>query len=133
MNKIRKGDTVKVLSGDDKGKTGAVQMCIPKKERVVVAGINMIKKAQRRTAMNVRTQTGIIEREGPMHISKVALVCPNCGKATVWALNLPTTAANIASAKSAARQSTNKSQVKLKAKSRWIRLFHFCLLTFTLI
>ncbi len=82
MNNIRKGDTVKVLSGEDKGKTGAVQYVYPKKERVIVQGVNLIKKAQRRTAMNVRTQTGIIEREGPMHISKVALVCPNCGKAT---------------------------------------------------
>jgi large subunit ribosomal protein L24 len=82
MNKIRKGDTVKVLSGDDKGKTGAVQYVFPKKETVIVQGVNMIKKAQRRTAMNVRTQTGIIEREGPLHVSKLALVCPNCGQAT---------------------------------------------------
>jgi len=82
MNKIRKGDTVQVLSGDDKGKTGAVQYVYPKKETVIIAGLNLIKKAQRRTAMNVRTQTGIIEREGPMHVSKVALVCPNCGKPT---------------------------------------------------
>jgi large subunit ribosomal protein L24 len=82
MNKIHKGDTVKVLSGDDKGKTGVVQYVYPKKERVIVQGVNMIKKAQRRAAMNVRTQTGIIEREGAMHWSKVAVVCPNCGKAT---------------------------------------------------
>lgn len=82
MNKIRKGDTVKVLSGEDKDKTGTVQYVYPKKERVIVQGINLVKKAQRPTAMNVRTQTGIIEREGPMHVSKVALVCPNCGKAT---------------------------------------------------
>jgi large subunit ribosomal protein L24 len=82
MNKIKKGDTVMVLAGDDKGKTGQVQYVYPKKERVIVAGVNMIKKAQRRTAMNVRTQTGIIEREGAMHWSKVAIVCPNCGKQT---------------------------------------------------
>lgn len=82
MNKIRKGDTVQVLSGDDKGKTGVIQYVYPKKERVIVQGVNMQKKAQRRTAMKVRTQTGIIEREGPMHWSKVAIVCPSCGKAT---------------------------------------------------
>lgn len=82
MNKIRKGDNVQVLSGEDKGKTGAVQYVYPKKERVVVAGINMMKKAQRRAPGQVRTQTGIIEREGAMHWSKVALVCPNCNKAT---------------------------------------------------
>ncbi|MCC7165166.1 MAG: 50S ribosomal protein L24 [Anaerolineae bacterium] len=82
MNKIKKDDTVKVLSGEDKGKTGVVQYVYPKKERVVVAGINMMKKAQRRAPGQVRTQTGIIEREGPMHWSKVALICPNCGKQT---------------------------------------------------
>lgn len=82
MNKIKKGDTVKVLSGEDKGKTGAVQYVFPKKERVIVAGVNMQKKAQRRVPGQVRTQTGIIEREGPMHWSKVAIVCPNCGKQT---------------------------------------------------
>ena len=82
MNKIRKGDNVKVLSGDDKGKTGTVQFVYPKKERIIVAGVNMMKKAQRRTPGQVRTQTGIIEREGPMNWSKVALVCPNCGKQT---------------------------------------------------
>jgi large subunit ribosomal protein L24 len=82
MNKIRKGDTVRVLSGEDKGKTGVVQFIYPKKETLIVQGVNMIKKAQRRAAMNVRTQTGIIEREAAMHWSKVALVCPNCGKPT---------------------------------------------------
>ncbi len=82
MNKIKKGDTVKVLSGDDKGKTGAVQDVFPKKELVVVAGLNIMKKAQRRAPGQVKTQTGIIEREGPMHWSKVALVCPSCGKQT---------------------------------------------------
>lgn len=82
MNKIRKGDTVRVLSGEDKGKTGQVQYVYPKKEQIIVAGINMIKKAQKRQQANVRTQTGIIEREGPLHMSRVAVVCPNCGKAT---------------------------------------------------
>lgn len=82
MNKIRKGDTVRVLSGDDKDKTGVVQFVYPKEERVIVAGINMMKKAQRRVPGQVKTQTGIIEREGPMHWSKVAVVCPNCGKPT---------------------------------------------------
>jgi large subunit ribosomal protein L24 len=82
MNKIRKGDIVKVLSGKDKDKTGTVQHVFPKKDQVLVGGVNMIKKAQRRTGMQVRTQTGIIERENPLHISKVAVVCPNCGRAT---------------------------------------------------
>ncbi len=81
MNKIRKGDTVKVLSGKDAGKTGTVHSVFPKKDVLIVSGVNMIKKAQKRT-MNVTTQAGIIQREGPIHISNVALVCKNCGKAT---------------------------------------------------
>ena len=81
MNKIRKGDTVKVLRGEDAGKTGVVNRVLPKEDRVIVAGVNLIKKAQRRT-MNVRTQAGIIEREDPIHISKVAVICKNCGKPT---------------------------------------------------
>ncbi len=82
MNKIRKGDTVKILSGKDVGKTGTVHSVFPKKDVVIVSGVNMIKKAQRRQGMNVTTQAGIIQREGPIHISNVAVVCKNCGKAT---------------------------------------------------
>ncbi len=82
MNKIRKGDTVKILSGKDVGKTGVVHSVSPKKNTLIVSGVNIIKKAQKRTNMQVTTQAGIIEREAPVHISNVALVCKNCGKAT---------------------------------------------------
>lgn len=82
MNKIRKGDTVKILSGKDLGKTGVVHSVSPKKSTVIVSGVNMVKKAQRRSGMAVTTQAGIIQREAPIHISNVALVCKNCGKAT---------------------------------------------------
>ncbi len=92
---IRKGDKVRVISGDDLGAEGEVQRVIranwgkgrragernPLGDRVVVAGINLVKKHQRRTG-NVNTQFGIIEREAPMHISNVMLVCPKCGKPT---------------------------------------------------
>lgn len=81
MNKIRKGDTVKILTGKDVGKTGTVHSVFPKKDRVIVSGINLIKKAQRRTA-NVSTQAGIIEREGAIHVSNIAVICKNCGKPT---------------------------------------------------
>lgn len=81
MNKIRKGDTVRILTGKDVGKTGTVHSVFPKKDRLIVSGINLIKKAQRRTA-NVSTQAGIIEREGAIHISNVAVMCKNCGKPT---------------------------------------------------
>lgn len=81
MNKIRKGDTVKVLRGDDRGKTGVVHTVLPKKEMIIIEGVNLIKKHQKPQA-NLRTQAGIIEREGPVHYSKVMVVCKNCGKPT---------------------------------------------------
>ena len=81
MNKIRKGDTVQVIAGNDRGKRGEVHTVIPKKGQVIVSGVNLVKKHQRRTG-DVRTQAGIIEREGPIDLSKVALVCKNCGKPT---------------------------------------------------
>lgn len=81
MNKIRKGDMVQVTAGNDRGKRGQVHTVLPKEGKVIVSGVNLIKKHQRRTG-DVRTQAGIIEREGAFDISKVALVCKNCGKPT---------------------------------------------------
>ncbi|MER2598741.1 MAG: 50S ribosomal protein L24 [Caldilineales bacterium] len=91
---IKTGDTVEVISGDNKGQRGEVQRVMrarlsgrqqgqpdPNHTRVIVAGINLVTKHQRRTG-NVRTQTGRIEREAPIHISNVMLVCPRCGKTT---------------------------------------------------
>ncbi|MHB9031457.1 MAG: 50S ribosomal protein L24 [Anaerolineae bacterium] len=79
--KIRKDDTVEVISGEDKGTRGKVNIALPAEERVVVAGVHLVKKHQRRTG-SVRTQTGIIEREAPVNVSNVALVCPHCNKTT---------------------------------------------------
>ena len=76
--KIRKDDEVQVLSGKDKGKKGKVHSVDPTKGRVVVAGVRMIKRHQK--PGRVRTQSGIIEREGPLAISNVILVCNKCGK-----------------------------------------------------
>jgi len=81
MNKIRKGDTVEVRAGNDRGKRGQVHSLLPGKGRIIVSGINLVKKHQKRTG-DVRTQAGIIEREGPIPISQVALVCKSCGKPT---------------------------------------------------
>ena len=78
---IRKGDTVQIVTGNDKGAKGTVHRVYPKKNQLVVAGVNMIKKAQRSTGQT-RTQTGIIEREGPIHVSNVMLVCSKCQKLT---------------------------------------------------
>ena len=79
--KIRKGDTVQIISGNDRGTRGTVHMAFPKEGRVIVSGVKIIKKHQRPTG-NVRTQSGIIEREAPIHVSDVALVCPHCDKPT---------------------------------------------------
>lgn len=81
MNKIRKGDTVQVMAGNDRNKRGEVRTVFPKRGRVIVAGINLVKKHQRRTG-NVRTQVGIIQREDPIPLANVALVCKQCGKPT---------------------------------------------------
>jgi large subunit ribosomal protein L24 len=81
MMKIKKGDTVQVINGNDKGMRGEVNTVIPKLGRVVVSGVNMVKKHQRRTG-NVRTQFGIIEREAPIRACNVALVCPHCDRPT---------------------------------------------------
>ena len=78
--KLRKGDTVKVLSGNDKGKTGEILEIIPKTEKIVVKGINIRKKSVKPRRQG--EQGGIIPSEASIHSSKVALVCPKCGKAT---------------------------------------------------
>ncbi len=78
--RIKKGDTVKVLSGNDKGKTGEVLEIIPKTERIIVKGINIRKKHVK--ARKQGEESGIISVECPIHSSKVNVVCPKCGKAT---------------------------------------------------
>jgi large subunit ribosomal protein L24 len=78
--KIRKDDTVVILTGRDKGRTGKVLMVMPKEERVVVEGVNMVK---RHTKPDVaHPQGGVIPKEAPMHVSNVALRDPKTGKAT---------------------------------------------------
>lgn len=78
--KIRKNDTVLVIAGKDRGKKGKVRFAHPKDEQVMVEGANMIKKAARATGRT--RQAGIIEREAPLHISKVMLLCNKCNKPT---------------------------------------------------
>ena len=78
--RIKKGDTVKILSGNDKGKTGEILEVIPKTEKIIVKGINIRKKSVKPRRQG--EQGGIIPSEASIHSSKVALVCPKCGKAT---------------------------------------------------
>jgi large subunit ribosomal protein L24 len=78
--RIKKDDTVIVIAGKDKGRTGKVLKVLPKEDRVVVEGVNM---AKRHTAPNVaHPQGGVIPREASLHISNVALRDPKTGKAT---------------------------------------------------
>jgi large subunit ribosomal protein L24 len=78
--RIKKGDTVAVISGKDKGATGSVMRAIPESRKVVVEKVAIAKKAQRPTREN--TQGGIISIEMPVHVSTVMLVCPSCKQPT---------------------------------------------------
>ena len=78
--RIRKGDTVVVLSGKDKGKTGEVIRSIPKDSKVVVAGVNVAVRHKKPSQVN--PQGGLERKEAPMHVSKVAVADPKTGKAT---------------------------------------------------
>ena len=78
MQKIRKGDKVVVLTGKDKGRTGEVVQVMPKEDRAVVRGVNMVKRHQRQTQGQ---EAGIINKEASLHISNLAIVDKD-GKAT---------------------------------------------------
>ena len=80
--KIRTDDEVIVISGKDKGKTGKVLRVDRAKGRVFVEGLNMIKRHQRPTPGRPNQQVGVIEREGPIHVSNVAIVDPKDHKPT---------------------------------------------------
>ncbi len=77
--KIKKGDQVIVLSGEDKGKTGEVVKALPKESKVVVQGINLVK---RHTKPSQTTPGGIVTKEAPINVSNVAIVDPKTGKAS---------------------------------------------------
>ena len=78
--KIRKGDLVKVLAGKDRGREGTVTFAYPKEGRVIVDGVNVAKKHQKPT--RATQQGGIIDKEMPIAVSNVAIICPSCGKPT---------------------------------------------------
>jgi large subunit ribosomal protein L24 len=75
--KIRKNDTVEVTAGKDKGKRGSVVRIVTSKDRVIVSGVNIVKKAMKKK--NQQDAGGIAEIEAPLHISNVAIVCKKCG------------------------------------------------------
>lgn len=78
--RIRKNDKVSITTGKDLGKTGKVLKVLPKSARIIVEGINFIKRHQKPSSK--QQKGGIIEKEGSIHISNVLLVCSKCGKPT---------------------------------------------------
>ena len=77
---IKKNDTVVILAGEDKGKTGKVLKVLVEKNRALVEGVNMVSKSTKPSAKN--PQGGIVKQEAPIHISNLSLVDPKSGKAT---------------------------------------------------
>lgn len=77
---IKKGDTVYVNAGEDKGKTGKVVKVLVKEQRAIVEGVNMVSKSQKPNAKN--PQGGIVKMEAPIHISNLNVLDPKSGKAT---------------------------------------------------
>ena len=75
--KLKKGDRVRVLSGKDRGKEGVIMRAIPGRDKVIVEGVNIAKKHQR--AQRATMQAGIIDKDMPVHVSSVAIVCATCG------------------------------------------------------
>ena len=77
--RVRQNDTVEVIAGRDAGKRGKVQQVLVHQDRVLVEGLNIVKRHQKPTA--AMRQAGIIQKEAPLPRAKVMLVCPRCNKA----------------------------------------------------
>ncbi len=73
--KLKKGDLVKVIAGKEKGKTGKIMKILREKDKVIVEKLNFVKRHQRPTA---KVKGGIVEKEGPIHVSNVAYMCNKC-------------------------------------------------------
>ena len=78
--KVKVGDSVKVIAGEDKNKTGKVQKVFPETGRIIVEKVNMVKKHQKPRGQGM--PGGIIEKEAPISASNVMVICPKCGKPT---------------------------------------------------
>lgn len=79
--KIRKGDTVQILTGKDRGKEGEVLTALPRARKVIVTGVNIAKKHQKPRSATM--QGGIIDKDMPVPVANVALICPDCGPTRV--------------------------------------------------
>jgi large subunit ribosomal protein L24 len=78
--KVKKGDKVRVISGKDVGREGEITRVLVSSNRVIVDGVNVAKRHQRATGAMM--QAGIIDKDMPIHVSNVAIVCGSCGHAT---------------------------------------------------
>lgn len=83
---VKKNDKVKVIAGKEKGKTGKVIMVLPKKERIIIEKVNLVKRHTK--PKGAAGQGGIIEKEGAIHISNVMVVCPKCDTAVRFGYKL---------------------------------------------
>ena len=79
--RLKKGDRVRVLQGKDRGKEGEVMRALPAENKVIVDGVNRAKKHQRAT--RAAMQAGIIDKDMPVPVSAVAIICPSCGPSRV--------------------------------------------------
>jgi large subunit ribosomal protein L24 len=77
---VKTGDEVLVIAGKDKGRKGKIKRALPREERVVVEGLNIVKRHMK--ARGPGKPGGIIEMEAPLHVSNVMLICPSCGRAS---------------------------------------------------
>jgi large subunit ribosomal protein L24 len=79
--KLRKGDRVVVLTGKDRGKQGDVMRALPREGKVIVEGVNIVKRHEKQRRATV--QAGIIDKDMPLPVSSVAIVCKSCGRSRV--------------------------------------------------
>lgn len=79
--KIRRGDNVRVMSGKDRGKEGKILAVLPAERRIIIEGVNIVKRHMKLRAARGRAgqEGGIISQEAPVHASNVQIVCPSCG------------------------------------------------------
>lgn len=83
MQRVKKGDTVEVVVGKDKGERGEVIKVLPKQDRVIVGGINVVKRHMKASQAGGQTiPAQIIEKDAPLHLSNVMVVCPSCEQTT---------------------------------------------------
>ena len=120
--KVRKDDMVKVISGKDRGKTGRVLRTEPQRERVYVEGMNIQKRHQRprslRDTQRAQEIGGVIEVEGPIHVSNVQLLDPKSGEPDARGHRRTRTASACASPRSPARRSTTDGRSPKPRSSR---------------